>query len=223
MKLAIIDDDSEYLESFKNLTANDFIIQTFVSGGEALRQVDRLSECDAILVDVHLKDDTGFGVLDKLKSTGVVGPTLIFLSEDNSIGTRLLGLRMGVSDFLTKSMCLEELKLRIKNSVAVRRGTTNVRIGNLVLDQDQMTCRLDGKNEDINITKIEFQILRQLFRTPNGILKGDLEHLLWKDTMTVPNTLNTHLHNLNAKFANWDHSIKITREGLTQIRPRLRD
>lgn len=220
MKIALIDDDEHFRCGFENLAPIGAEIVAFASSSEALQKAEHLSDCDAILIDVHLKDDTGFGVLDKIKASGNVASAVLFLTEDTSLDTKLLGLRLGVSDFLHKSMCTEEVRLRINNAVKVRQDFNQRRIGNLLLDQDRMTCRLDGTSEDIGMTKIEFQIMRQLFRSPGGILKGDLEHALWKDTITVPNTLNTHLHNLNAKFLSWNHSIRITREGWTQLVPK---
>lgn len=211
--VCLIDDDIEYANRFRSETARFFQFTHFKSSKETLANGDAMDAFDLIVIDIHLKDDSGFGLLDKIKPSLKHRPALFFLTEDLSLETKLLGLKMNVNDFLQKSMTFEEIILRLNNGTNLNKRNDRLSLGNLVLFLDSILCQIENPKQEIQLTKIEFQILFQILQSPHIYSKSDLEHILWKDSVTVSNTLNTHINKLNNKLNDWSYYIKIDRTG----------
>lgn len=74
-----------------------------------------------MLLDLHLPDNTGFGLLEELKKANVHVP-VIFLTASNSEVHKVKGLDMGGDDYVTKPFSFPELIARI--NAVLRRAET---------------------------------------------------------------------------------------------------
>jgi DNA-binding response OmpR family regulator len=85
-----------------------------------------------ILMDITLPDTDGYALTLTLRSRPRTAHIpVIFLTKWDSRDTRLMGLAMGGDDYITKPFDLQELLLRIQNSVAraARDHLTDLRTG----------------------------------------------------------------------------------------------
>lgn len=226
MKLGLVDDDLHFVNGFKRDCAKEHAVLVFSDLSSAVRHSDSLFHCDAILIDIHLPDGSGYSLLEQLRAQAKPMPPVLFFTEDQSNDTRLLGLRMGASDFLLKSMGMDEIGLRIRNSVDNRRSARVLRRGNMSVSLENFRCEFDttpnpSDSENHDLTKIELLILFSILGEGDAPSRQDLEYTLWPDTVTVSNTLNSHISNLNKKLCRWDHVVRVSRTGLVQVVPRL--
>jgi DNA-binding response OmpR family regulator len=158
---------------------------------------------DCIILDLNLPDGSGLKVIPIVREddpdTGI-----IIVSAKDSIEDRIQGLELGADDYLIKPFNLSELNARIK---AVMRRKTNitteiVEFGDYTFHIDER--RVSVGNEDLDLTKKEYEILLYLFRNKNRVVtKDSLAEHLWGDYMDETDSfdfLYAHLKNLRKKL-----------------------
>lgn len=96
-------------------------VLTAGSGPEAIQQtVDH--KPDLILLDVMMPGMSGFEVVEHLKSDHTTEHIpVIMVTALDSRGDRIAGIAKGADDFLTKPIDYEELELRVRNNLKVKR------------------------------------------------------------------------------------------------------
>jgi len=137
---------------------------------------------DAVVLDVMLPDMTGLEVLARLRDTQPNVPVL-FLTAKDAVEDRVAGLTAGGDDYVTKPFSLEEVVARLRG--LVRRTATvattsesELRVGDLTLDEDSHEVSRDG--EPITLTATEFELLRYLMRNPKRVLsKAQILDRVW--------------------------------------------
>ncbi|MEI2375646.1 response regulator [Priestia megaterium] len=73
---------------------------------------------DCFVVDVHMKDGTGFDILSFLRDkTKQMFIPIVMMSVDNQRKTRLQAFRLGADDFFVKPLDMEESVLRIGHHI----------------------------------------------------------------------------------------------------------
>jgi DNA-binding response OmpR family regulator len=73
---------------------------------------------DLVILDIRLPDIDGYEVAKRLReSRRTSGIPIIFLTEKRSRSERLQGLELGADDYITKPFDIQELRLRVRNSL----------------------------------------------------------------------------------------------------------
>ena len=91
---------------------------------EALRGLQTESP-DAILLDVHLPDQSGIEVLEKLKQAGDTH-SVIMMTADPQLDDVKAALRLGAYDFVSKPINFEELGVTLQNALEAGALRTEV-------------------------------------------------------------------------------------------------
>jgi putative two-component system response regulator len=103
---------------------------------------------DIVLLDLHMPGADGLDVLDALRRDGGSRPYLpvIVLTGDVSADARLRSLTLGASDYLTKPFDPDEVLLRVRNQLEVRRLHLALGEENRTLDRRvrERTAELDA-------------------------------------------------------------------------------
>lgn len=87
-------------------------------GGEAL-SMTRKSLPNLIILDIMLPDMDGYAVCKELRTTTRTSHVpIIFLTQKDERSDRIAGLELGADDYITKPFDIEELKLRVQNTIA---------------------------------------------------------------------------------------------------------
>jgi len=94
------------------------------SGEEALRML-QTDPVDAILLDVHLPDLSGIGVLEKLKQAGETR-SVIMMTADPQLDDVKAALRLGAYDFVSKPINFDELSVTLQNALDAGELRTEV-------------------------------------------------------------------------------------------------
>ena len=151
------------------------------SGTKALSAARR-SRPDAVVLDMKLPDYDGLEVMRKLRATTPDIPVL-FLTAKDSVEDRVAGLTAGGDDYVTKPFSLEEVVARLRallrrSGVGETRPSSELVVGDLVLDEDSHEVRRAG--DPINLTATEFELLRYLMRNPRRVLsKAQILDRVW--------------------------------------------
>jgi two-component system, NtrC family, response regulator AtoC len=115
-KILIVDDEKLVRWALAQKCA-EYGYQTVdaATGEEALQTLQK-EEVDAILLDVHLPDQSGIQVLEKLKQTGEMRP-VIMITADPQLQDVKAALRLGAYDFVSKPIQYEELNVTLQNAI----------------------------------------------------------------------------------------------------------
>ena len=159
----IIDDDKELCALMKKCVEQEKLsVITAYNGAEGLRLASE-NDCSLVILDVMLPDIDGFQVLRKIREVSIV--PVLMLTAKNEESDKVLGLRIGADDYLTKPFSINELIARV-NSLIRRFTTLNPSIGGetesiifkeMVIDKANRLVTINGNI--IDLTGKEFDLL----------------------------------------------------------------
>ncbi len=114
--LLVVEDEESLREGLKlNLELEGYEVTTAENGPAALKMVKN-EYFDLIILDIMLPEMDGITVCETIRMQHNDVP-ILFLSARNNSADRVLGLKKGGDDYLTKPFNLEELLLRVDKLV----------------------------------------------------------------------------------------------------------
>src|ERR1700677_4193929 len=123
ISILLVEDEENLQEALKlNLELEGYEITSAYDGKEALEAVKN-EHFDLMILDVMLPELDGISVIERIRLQNNDIPILI-LSAKNSSADRVLGLKKGADDYLTKPFNLEELLLRVNKLVEKSKRLT---------------------------------------------------------------------------------------------------
>src|SRR5215813_11019770 len=116
ISILLVEDEENLHEALKlNLELEGYAVTSTYDGAAALKAVEA-EYFDLIILDVMLPEMDGISVAETIRISNNEVPILI-LSAKNSSADRVLGLKKGADDYLTKPFNLEELLLRVQKLI----------------------------------------------------------------------------------------------------------
>jgi two-component system phosphate regulon response regulator OmpR len=107
----VVDDDKRIRELLLQfLSAHGYRVTVAESATDARTRMEALS-FDLIVLDVMMPGENGFQFAERLRRTSAV--PILMLTALSNVNDRLLGLELGVDDYLSKPFAPRELLLRI--------------------------------------------------------------------------------------------------------------
>jgi len=114
--ILLVEDEENLHEALKmNLELEGYEVSSAYNGASALKAVQS-EYFDLIILDVMLPEVDGINVTETIRLQHMDVPILI-LSAKNTSADRVLGLKKGADDYLTKPFNLEELILRVQKLI----------------------------------------------------------------------------------------------------------
>jgi len=137
MNCIIIDDDSFYIEFIKNYCKklNIEVKGTYQNSVIALQEIDKLSECDLVFLDINMPDITGFDILKNKPKTHV-----IISSADDS--NAIEAFDYNVVDYLKKPFEFERFMRainRVKEKLETNQNVESHLVHNINKEAKTMT------------------------------------------------------------------------------------
>src|SRR5438270_2001919 len=120
-KILLIEDDSGITMALTDLlNAEDYRVETAADGLTGLARASE-GNFDVIILDVMLPGKSGFDVCRDLRQRGITTPILMLTARGQVID-KVLGLKLGADDYLTKPF--EPLELLARLEALLRRRQT---------------------------------------------------------------------------------------------------
>ncbi len=114
--ILLAEDEENLHEPLKlNLEMEGYTVTSAFDGNEALKAIGN-EYFDLIIMDIMMPEVDGISILETIRVNANEVPVLI-LSAKNSSSDRVLGLKKGADDYLTKPFNLEELLLRVSKLI----------------------------------------------------------------------------------------------------------
>lgn len=163
--ILLVEDEENLQEALKlNLELEGYEVTVAGDGALALKQIHQ-EHFDLIILDVMLPEVDGIAVTETIRLTNSELPILI-LSAKNTSADRVLGLKKGADDYLTKPFNLEELLLRVKK---------------LLIKSEQLAGKPSVSDQYVFAkNKIDFKAQEVILKSGNKILLTKKEAMLLK-------------------------------------------
>jgi two-component system, OmpR family, alkaline phosphatase synthesis response regulator PhoP len=173
--ILLVEDEENLQEALKlNLELEGYEVTSAYDGVEALKAIQN-EYFDLMILDVMLPELDGISVCESIRLQNNEIPILI-LSAKNSSADRVLGLKKGADDYLTKPFNLEELLLRVNKlidkskRISVRQAVSD----EFSFGKNQVNFKaLEGithEGEKIMLTKKEAMLLKLLIENKNEVV-----------------------------------------------------
>jgi two-component system alkaline phosphatase synthesis response regulator PhoP len=173
--ILLVEDEENLHEALKlNLELEGYEVTSAMDGAAALKAV-QAEYFDLIILDVMLPEMDGISVTETVRISNNEVPILI-LSAKNSSADRVLGLKKGADDYLTKPFNLEELLLRVHKLINKNKklqdkssiGDSYAFGGNTIDFKAQEAVKKSG--EKIQLSKKESMLLKLLIENKNEVV-----------------------------------------------------
>ncbi len=201
-KILVVEDDKDL-----NRTVCAFLNQ---SGYEAVGCLDANAAYDAmyaevfdlIVSDIMMPGIDGFEFARTVRELNTQIP-ILFITARDDFASKQRGFRIGVDDYMVKPIDLDELFLRI--GALLRRAkiaaSRKLEVGSFSMDADEHTAFL--RDEEISLTKREFNILYKLLSYPKKTFtRQQLMDEFWDaDSDTAPRAVDVYMTKLRSKLA----------------------
>jgi two-component system, OmpR family, alkaline phosphatase synthesis response regulator PhoP len=173
--ILLVEDEENLHEALKmNLELEGYEVTSAFDGIQAMKAVEN-EYFDLIIMDVMIPEIDGFNVTQNIRLTNTEVPILILSAKDSS-EDRVMGLRKGADDYLTKPFNLEELLLRVhklirKNKQLQDKSTVgdSYTFGGHTIDfkgQEAITA----SGEKLPLSKKEAMLLKLLIENKNEVV-----------------------------------------------------
>jgi two-component system alkaline phosphatase synthesis response regulator PhoP len=173
--ILLVEDEENLHETLKmNLELEGYEVTSAYDGAAAMKAIQN-EYFDLIILDVMIPEIDGINVTQNIRLTNDEVPILI-LSAKNTSSDKILGLKKGADDYMTKPFDLEELLLRIQKLINKSKklqdktsiGDTYNFGGNNIDFKAQEAKTLRG--EKIQLSKKEVMLLKLLIENKNEVV-----------------------------------------------------
>ena len=201
-RILLVEDNADLAFGLQtNLDVEGYTVRVAKSGPEGLQAV-RDFRPDLVVLDLMLPDMDGIEVLRRIRRSGDRTPVLVLTARGEEVD-KVLGLRLGADDYVTKPFGLMELLARIE-ALLRRSGTApqraQLRFGAIEIDVDSRVVRRAGV--PVELAPKEFALLLALHRHRGAaVSRVDLLAEVWgHSSAIVSRTVDTHVAELRRKL-----------------------
>ena len=198
-KILIIEDDEDLREGLAfSLQMDGYEIRCAGTKREGLERI-RGESFDLVLLDCNLPDGSGFDLCTQIGAGETI--PVFMLTARNTEMDEVKALELGVADFMSKPFSLAVLKARIRKILNSSAPDMRLVSGGITVDRDG--CRVYRKDEEVMLSRVEYQLLLYLMENRNRVLSKEqiLEHV-WdsQGKFVDENTLSVNIRRLRAKI-----------------------
>jgi two-component system alkaline phosphatase synthesis response regulator PhoP len=175
LSILLVEDEENLQDALKlNFEMEGYEVTSAYDGEEALKAIQN-EYFDLIVLDVMLPEIDGIAVCENIRLSNTEIPILM-LSAKSQSKDRILGLKKGADDYLTKPFSLEELLLRVRILInksqkisAKEPVTEQYTFGKNLINFKSLECTTKS-GELVALTKKEAMLLKLLIENKNEVV-----------------------------------------------------
>jgi DNA-binding response OmpR family regulator len=208
-KILIAEDDANIrLGLIATLESEGYAVVAASDGAQA-KKLFTQQKFDLVILDVMMPHVNGYDVCRDLRAHGSRVPVLLLTAKSEEID-KVVGLKLGADDYLTKPFGVQELLARVE--ALLRRGRLSAsvpeaeliepifRLGQATIDRRKFTVSMQGKAQAL--TARELKLAEVLAQHPGEVMTRDaLLNAVWGvDYFGTTRTLDQHVAQLRKKI-----------------------
>ncbi len=201
--LLVEDEPSLVLTLSDRLVSEGYEVEAAGDGEAALASALEGS-FDLILLDVMLPKKDGFDVCRDLRRRGVETPVLM-LTARGQVVDKVVGLKLGADDYLTKPFEMIELLARVEALLRRARGGAVAEAGSYAFGDIRVDFRraeLTRGGEPVELSALELKLLTYFIEHRGTVLSRDrlLDEVWGYDATPTTRTVDVHVASLRHKL-----------------------
>jgi two-component system alkaline phosphatase synthesis response regulator PhoP len=203
-RILLVEDEPSLVTTLTDrLVAEGYGVESVGDGEQALAH-PAVAFADLVILDVMLPGKSGFDVCRDLRQRGVQTPILM-LTARSQVVDRVVGLKLGADDYLTKPFEMIELLARVeallrrgKSPAAAANGT--YAFGDVRVDFRRADVLRSGRT--VPLSALEFKLLGYFIAHRGDLLTRDelLDNVWGYDATPVTRTVDVHVSSLRQKI-----------------------
>jgi two-component system, OmpR family, alkaline phosphatase synthesis response regulator PhoP len=204
-RILIVEDEAALVVALRDRLRKEGYIVTAAKDGFSGLECAAKEKFDLVILDLMLPGQSGLTVCQKLRQSGVHTPILMLTARRQTMD-KVVGLRTGADDYLSKPFHMAELLARIDSLLrrAARAAETpgthdKYQFGPLHVDMRRTEVSRDG--EIIPLSAKEFRLLRYFVEHAGATLsREELLREVWGYGVRSTRTVDVHVAWLRQKL-----------------------
>jgi two-component system alkaline phosphatase synthesis response regulator PhoP len=201
--ILLIEDEPGLVLTLKDrLVREGYEVESVHDGHQGLAAGMR-GQADLIVLDLMLPGKSGLDICRDLRQKGIETPILMLTARGQTVD-KVLGLKLGADDYMTKPFEMPELLARVEVLMRRNRNTAGgaafYRFGDIEVDLRRATAIRGG--EAIALSTREFELLRYFIEHRGvAVSRDELLSNVWNyDAGTTTRTVDVHVAWLRQKL-----------------------
>ena len=202
-KVLIVEDDQAMAVALRDgFSYEGYAVEVARDGQTGLRMAQEKG-LDLVILDVMLPRMSGLDVCRQLRGAGNTTPIIMLTARGQEID-KVLGLKTGADDYVTKPFSFLELMARVeavlrrasKSSEAVESAA----FGDIELDFKSLEAKKAGR--PLELSPREFKIMRYFVERRGEVISRDqlLDHVWGYEGLPLTRTVDMHIAKLRQKI-----------------------
>lgn len=202
--ILVCDDERDILDAIEiYLKAEGYSVFTAEDGASALEILEN-KEIHLAIIDIMMPVMDGITLIMKMRE--VTNIPIIVLSAKSEVTDKIVGLKVGADDYITKPFNAVELTARVNSLIRryfslgaseIKKG--DIKIGRVSLSDESKEVRVEG--EVVSLTPYEYKILYLLLKNPGRVFSSnEIYERVWEDeAIDVRKIISVHISHLRDK------------------------
>jgi two-component system alkaline phosphatase synthesis response regulator PhoP len=204
MKVLLVEDEKGLILTLTDrLQSEGFSVKSAMDGESGL-EIALSEKFDLMILDVMLPRKNGYDICRDLRQKGISTPILMLTAKGETID-KVLGLKLGADDYLTKPFEIIELLARIeallrRSPQANQYSAESFQFGDVAVDFKR--AEIVKENNPVELSAMEFKLLQFLIENRGAVHSRDklLDEVWGYDAMPSTRTVDVHIAWLRQKL-----------------------
>jgi len=201
MRILLVEDEKN-MASFirQGLEEERYVVDVAPNGEEALFLAET-NPYDLIILDIMLPDTSGFSICKDLRAKKI-DTFILMLTARDDVHDKVLGLKTGADDYLTKPFDFDELLARITALLRRKRLDKSPVLKAADLELNQLTHKVIRAKKEIVLTGKEYVLLEYLMLHANQVVTRTQisEHVWNEDFDSLTNVIDVFINRVRNKI-----------------------
>ncbi len=204
MKILLVEDEAGLILTLTDRLQSEGFDVTSATDGEQGLSFALNESFDLIILDVMLPKKNGLDVCRDLRQKNIATPILMLTAKGETID-KVLGLKLGADDYLTKPFEVMELLARVeallrRSPLAMNNSPDAFHFGDVQIDFRR--AEVMKNNQPLELSAIEFKLLQFLIENRGAVHSRDklLDEVWGYDAMPTTRTVDVHVAWLRQKL-----------------------
>ncbi len=172
MRTLLVEDDKQIGAAIVSALEDAGMAADWVTDGDAAMLSVASGSFELLLLDIGLPKKDGLTVLKQLRQRKISIPIIMITARD-AVEDRIAGLDLGADDYLVKPFLVEELMARVRAVTRRQSGSAQPLLSNGHISINPADKSASYKEQPLDLTGKEYQLLHALVRTPGRIFSRE--------------------------------------------------